>query len=67
MLQSWDELRRAARTAERQLEEKIAAYKDISREAGAKRGEQFDEGLRLPGLSPTAAWTNRMRCCSVGL
>lgn len=45
MLQSWDELRRSARTAERQLEEKIAAYKDISREAGAKRGDQFDEGL----------------------
>lgn len=44
---SWDELRRSARTAERQLEEKIAAYKEISRAAGAKSAEQFDEGLSV--------------------
>lgn len=41
--QSWEELRRAARTAERHLEDKIAAYTAISRSAARVVGD-YDVG-----------------------
>lgn len=49
---SWDELRRNARSAERRLEDKIAAYTTISKaQTRAPASKQFDEGM-------TAGWRN---------
>lgn len=46
---SWEELRRSARTAERRLEDKIAAYTAISKaQARAPSNREFDEGA-APG------------------
>lgn len=41
--QSWEELRRAARTAERHLEDKIAAYTAISK-AATRAPADYDVG-----------------------
>lgn len=41
--QSWEDLRRAARTAERHLEDKIAAYTAISK-AAARVATDYDVG-----------------------
>ena len=43
---SWDELRRNARTTERTLEEKIAAYAQINRET-SRTPTAHDEGEEL--------------------
>lgn len=43
---SWEELRRAARTAERHLEDKISAYTAISKSAARVAGDYDVGGLR---------------------
>jgi hypothetical protein len=44
--QSWDQLRRSAKTIERTLEDKIAAYSAISKNV-TKLSSEYDEGRSL--------------------
>ncbi len=48
--QSWEEFRRAARTAERTLEDKIATYTAINKAAIRKVADDFDEGMVRNGM-----------------
>jgi hypothetical protein len=43
---SWEDLRSSARTAERTLEDKVAAYTAISRAQARNSSAAYDEGER---------------------